>query len=57
MKIGDEIYVHGYVDEIRNDIIIVRNNGGYFGTIKSEITLQPIQNSQLEKCDGRIKNA
>ena len=37
MKIGDEIFVHGYVDEIRHDIIIVRNNGGYFGTIESEI--------------------
>ena len=37
MKIGDEIYVHGYVDEIREDAIIVRNAGGYFGTARSEI--------------------
>ena len=37
MKIGDRIYVHGYVDEIRKDCVIVRNNGGYFGTVKSEI--------------------
>lgn len=41
MKIGDEVYVHGYVDEIRqsarNDIIIIRNEGGYFGTIENEI--------------------
>jgi len=37
MKIGDRIYVHGYVDEIRTDTIIIRNDGGYFGTVKSEI--------------------
>ena len=37
MKIGDSVFVHGYVDEIRKDIIIIRNNGGYFGTIASEI--------------------
>lgn len=37
MKIGDRIYVHGYVDEIRTDTIIIRNDDGYFGTVKSEI--------------------
>ena len=37
MKIGDRIYVHGYVDEIRKDCVIIRNDGGYFGTLKSEI--------------------
>jgi hypothetical protein len=37
MKIGDSVYVHGYVDEIRNDTVIIRNEGGYFGTVKSEI--------------------
>lgn len=37
MKIGDEVYVHGYVDEIRNDVVIIRNDGGYFGTIKDEV--------------------
>ena len=37
MKIGDRVYVHGYVDEIRNDVIIIRNRGGYFGTDKSEV--------------------
>ena len=37
MKIGDEVYVHGYVDEIRNDIVIIRNKGGYFGTMLNEI--------------------
>ena len=37
MKIGDEIFAHGYVDEIRNNTIIVKNKGGYFCTVKSEI--------------------
>lgn len=37
MKIGDEVYVHGYIDEIRNDVIIIRNDGGYFGTVTSEV--------------------
>ena len=37
MKIGDEVYVHGYVDEIRKDCIIIRNDGGYFGTVEDEI--------------------
>ena len=37
MKIGDRVFVHGYVDEIRKDMVIIRNNGGYFGTIPSEI--------------------
>lgn len=37
MKIGDEVFVHGYVDEIRKDCIIIRNEGGYFGTVKGEI--------------------
>ena len=37
MKIGDEVYVHGFVDEIRKDIIIIKNDGGYFGTVPSEV--------------------
>ena len=37
MKIGDEVLVHGYVDEIRNDVVIIRNDGGYFGTLPKEI--------------------
>lgn len=37
MRIGDEIYIHGYVDEIRKDVVIVKNGGGYFGTIPTEI--------------------
>ena len=30
--------IHGYVDEIRKDTIIIRNEGGYFGTVEHEIT-------------------
>ena len=37
MKIGDNVFVHGYVDEIRKDTVIIRNDGGYFGTVPSEI--------------------
>lgn len=38
MKIGDEVYVHGYVDAIRGNTVIVKNKGGYFGTSKKEVT-------------------
>lgn len=41
MKIGDEVYIHGYVDEIRKDTIIIKNEGGYFGTVKDEIKQKP----------------
>ena len=37
MKIGEEAYVHGYIDEIRNGVIIIRNKGGYFGTEQEEV--------------------
>lgn len=37
MKIGDEVYIHGYVDEIRKDTVIIRNEGGYFGTVIEEV--------------------
>lgn len=37
MKIDDEIYVHGYLDEIRQDKVIIRNEGGYFGTVVDEL--------------------
>ena len=42
MKIGQEVYVKGIVDEIRKDIVIIRNDGGYFGTVPNEI---------IERCD------
>ena len=37
MKIGEEVFVHGYIDEIRKDAVIVKNEGGYFGTDPQEI--------------------
>lgn len=37
MKIGDSVFVFGYVDEIRKDTVIIRNKGGYFGTTPSEV--------------------
>ena len=37
MKIGDRCFVHGYIDEIRKDTVIVRNSGGYFGTSPGEV--------------------
>ena len=36
-KIGEEVYIHGYIDEIRKDIVIIRNEGGYFGTVPNEL--------------------
>lgn len=37
MRIGDEVFIHGYVDEIRKDMVIIRNSGGYFATVPHEI--------------------
>ena len=37
MKIGEEVYIHGFIDEIRKDTVIIRNEGGYFGTVKEEL--------------------
>ena len=49
MKIGDRIYVRGYVDEIRKDTVIVRNDGGYFGTTWNEVT----PSAQQERKKGK----
>lgn len=46
MKIGDEAYVHGYVDEVRKDAVIIKNEGGYFGTVADEI----MPSAQTEPC-------
>lgn len=51
MKIGDEIFVHGYIDEIRKDTVIVRNDGGYFGTIPSEVITGELPSAQPEPCE------
>lgn len=37
IRLDDEVYVHGYVDEIRRDTVIIRNDGGYFGTALHEV--------------------
>lgn len=49
MKIGDEVYIHGYIDEIRNDTVIIKNDGGYFGTVESEVVL-----NQPESCGDAV---
>ena len=48
MKIGDRCFVHGYIDEIRKDTVIIRNNGGYFGTIPSEVITGELSSAQPE---------
>lgn len=59
MKIGDEVMVHGTVDEIRKDTVIIRNKGGYFGTDPSEcVTYCDIYKCEecpryADDCDGR----
>lgn len=37
MKIGDTVYIRGTIDEIRKDVVIIKNKGGYFGTVPEEI--------------------
>lgn len=46
MMIGDEVYVHGIVDEIRRDVVIIRNAGGYFGTDKGELVSGELRTKQ-----------
>lgn len=48
MKIGDRVFVRGYIDEIRKDTVIVRNDGGYFGTIPSEVITGELPSAQPE---------
>ena len=48
MKIGDRVFIHGYIDEIRKDTVIIRNNGGYFGTIPSEVITGDLSSAQSE---------
>ena len=48
MKIGDEVFIHGYIDEIRTDTVSIRNNGGYFGTIPSEVITGELPSAQAE---------
>lgn len=48
MKIGDRVFVRGYIDEIRKDTVIIRNTGGYFGTIPSEVITGELPSAQLQ---------
>jgi hypothetical protein len=48
MKIGDRVFVRGYIDEIRKDTVIIRNAGGYFGTIPSEVIIGDLPSAQPE---------
>lgn len=57
MKIGDRVFVHGYIDEIRKDTVIIRNNGGYFGTIPSEVITGELPSAQPMKDDTISKQA
>jgi len=50
MKIGDRVFVHGYVDEIRRDTVIIRNEGGYFGTVPSEIVTSMSDAEFIVRC-------
>ena len=58
MKIGDRIFVRGYIDEIRKDTVIVRNDGGYLGTIPSEVITGELPSAQPEQrwnpCSERL---
>lgn len=60
MKIGDEVFVHGCVDEIRKDVVIIRNKGGYFGTVPSEVITGVMTKGKwirgdVEKLTGKAK--
>ena len=37
IRIGDEVYIHGFVYDVRKDVVIIKNEGGYFGTVADEI--------------------
>jgi hypothetical protein len=52
MKIGDRVFVRGYIDEIRKDTVIIRNAGGYFGTIPSEVITGELPSAQPERKKG-----
>ena len=62
IKIGDEVYVHGYIDEIKQDIVIIYNKGSYFGTVLSEVVKQESKRGKWipqnhNKTNGRISTA
>ena len=56
MRIGDKVYVRGHIDEIRYDdtkrinCVIIRNDGGYFGTIQSEVIMADQSEPKTIRC-------
>ena len=56
LKIGQEVLIHGYVDEIRKDTVIIRHEDGYFGTVEYEVTdiEMPDTNDVLDKIMNEI---
>lgn len=46
MRIGDTVYIRGTVDEIRKDVVIIKNDGGYFATVENEVTMS----KELHSC-------
>lgn len=51
MKIGDEIWVHGFIDEIRLETCVIKNTGGYFGTVMSEICCNRPSSEEVVKIE------
>lgn len=64
MKIGDRVFIKGIVDEIRKDVVIIKNEGGYFGTVPGEIidkettvSVLPDENGYYPNVCGMCANA
>ena len=58
MKIGDRVLVNGTIDEIRGDILIVKNDGGYFGTLAREAFVPSVLGQEVaEEIRKRIKKS
>lgn len=55
MKLGQEVWIHGYIDEMRKDIAIIKNEGGYFGAVYDEIQPKQINMSVLEDIKAEIE--
>ena len=52
MKIGDKVLIKGTIDEIRKDVVIIKNEGGYFGTVPSEILVCDVPDINVGKMEG-----
>ena len=56
MKIGDKVLIKGTINEIRKDVVIIENDGGYFGTVPSEIIIDSPTKSAEEIEKDRIRD-